>query len=144
MLRAAEPAFQSRGNQGAHLVIFTEGVWAELAEGDGSTAALLALVPRAFPLSCGGAGTGKRAPLVPVLLTHAKPKFPPSALTGHRIQWTPTPNFGQTSVGMYHRLWLRAAAQTQRQRSQLPAPGNQGRETNPRWPAPTPHSQSSH
>lgn len=54
MLRAAEPAFQGRGHQRPLLVIFTEGPGAELAEGDGRSAALITLVPGALPLSWGG------------------------------------------------------------------------------------------
>lgn len=51
MFRAAEKAFQCRGDQSPLPVIFTEGTWTELTEGNSCTAALIALMPRALPLS---------------------------------------------------------------------------------------------
>lgn len=51
MFGAAETAFQGGGSQSPLSVILTEGARAELAEGDGRTAARAALMPRAFPPS---------------------------------------------------------------------------------------------
>lgn len=51
MFRAAETAFQRRGDQGPLVMIFTKGMWTELTEADSRIAALIAPMPWALPLS---------------------------------------------------------------------------------------------
>ena len=51
MFRAAETAFQGGGHQSPLFVIFAERTWTELTEGHSCAAALIALMPRALPLS---------------------------------------------------------------------------------------------